>query len=129
MLIIPESQSRQRRIKVATPKTRSPVLPLTLVSASYAPGDAVTLAFDRAIDIDSLDASAIVVRDGQYAFAQFVGGEGATLDGASTVVVPLAMGEGWSDPGVRLSVGANSGIVAADGGTWAGVSDVELPFG
>ena len=117
---------RKRKRVTAT----SPVSPLTLVSATYEPGDSVTLTFDRAIDIDALDAAAVVLMDGEYAFGRFVGSAGASLASATTVVVPLTMGEGWLTAGVRLTVSAANGIVASeDGAAWAGVTELELPFG
>jgi hypothetical protein len=51
------------------------------------------------------------------------------LSDPQTVNVYLVITGPYSEPNVLLSATENSGIVAADdGGTWAGVTDVPLPY-
>jgi hypothetical protein len=53
----------------------------------------------------------------------------ATLFTPQTVQVPLVSGVLYFGAGTRLSAPATTGIVAADdGGAWAGVSNLVLPF-
>ena len=102
---------------------------LVLVSANYIfEYQFVELMFDRAINVDGLVASQIQVYDG--AFAQNVfNGDAGTLLAPDRVRVTLVPVEEWISPDVELTAGAGSGIVAVDdGGTWAGVIDLELPF-
>jgi hypothetical protein len=43
--------------------------------------------------------------------------------------VPLVISHGSSGPGTELTATSATGIVAVDdGGTWAGVSDLSMPF-
>ena len=47
----------------------------------------------------------------------------------TTLVMSVTDIEPFTDPVVLLNVAANNGIVAVDdGGTWAGVSDLPVPF-
>ena len=116
---------RKRKPGAAAPN----LLPLTLVAAVYEGGAAVTLTFDRAIDIAGLDGSSATVDDGVFGLSQYAGTAAATLQSPTSVQIELsAIGE-WTGPDVRLNVGTGNGIVAVnDGGTWGGVSDLELPF-
>ncbi len=102
--------------------------PPVLTSATYETDAAVTLTFDRPVDISGILASFIVVDDGQFTNTRYEGG-GAELAGAASVwieLVPIGAASGGT---VRLMAGAGNGIVAtADGAAWAGVSDVALPF-
>ena len=119
------SGSKRRRTQPTPP---TPVA-LVLVSAIYDAGAAVTLTFDRAIDIAGLDGSVIIVEDGVSSQFRYAGTAGATLLAPATVQIELAGVEEFVGPDVRLNVGITNGIVAIDdGGTWLGASDVELPF-
>jgi hypothetical protein len=114
-----------RRPRVSTP---TPVA-LTLVAASYSTGAWVRLTFDRAVDITAINVAAITVNDDPSDEA-YVGTGVATLFAPETVQVPLVISHGASGPGTELTATNATGIVAVDdGGTWAGVSDVSLPFG
>ena len=128
MLIIPflPSFARRKRASVSAP---TPPVALTLVSASYQEKEWVRLTFDRAIDISSLDPTQIVIDDDQFSGWKLGGQSGSTLVDPVTVQVPLDRIDNSSEAGVHLFVSATSGIVASDdGGTWAGVSDLALPF-
>jgi hypothetical protein len=108
------------------------VEPLTLVSAVY-DGDVelvLTLTFSRAIDVDAIDGAAIIVNDPGAMLDQLIGTGGATLEGPATVRIGLVTQSVPPVPGaVTLTAGAGNGIVASDGGAWAGVTAVTLPFG
>jgi hypothetical protein len=103
---------------------------LTLVQATY-PTDVVgsiDLKFDRAINIDGLDGTQIIVKDGvisglvnDVAFGE--------LRDPQTVRLYLEGIEDYSIPNELLTATGASGIVAVDdGGTWAGVSELPLPY-
>jgi len=124
-MLIPTFKKYRKR----PPRTRgtSSAAPpgLTLVSAAYDGGDSsVILTFDRAVDISAFDGSAISLVSGTTLF----GGTTAALDGDAIVEITLVPIGSASGP-LRLSATASSGIVAVDdGGTWAGCSDMGLPF-
>jgi hypothetical protein len=129
MLIIPRIPFRRQRSK--QPAQRAPGVALNLTKGVFFDAEpAVELTFDRAIDIASINPSAIQVNDDEITGNLFAGTSGATLANASTVHLPLTV-IGVSEGGrVLLSATDASGIEAMDdGGTWAGVSDLELPFG
>ena len=132
MLITPPSKFRKNR-KAAKQEAVAPSPPpgaaLNLVSAEYSTfaGPVLTLTFDRAIDISSLDGTAIVVSDGD-ALGETLNATGsAVLVSAAVVRFELVNIDTCKDEGDYLNASAASGIVAVDdGGTWAGVSEYEL---
>ena len=106
-----------------------PPAALTLVAATYLEKEWVQLTFDRAIDIAAIDPTQIVIDDDQFSGWKLGGLSGATLVDPVTVQVPLDRIDNSSEAGVHLFATASSGIVASDdGGTWAGVSELALPF-
>jgi hypothetical protein len=126
MLSTPPSKYKHR----GHPLRRGPGAPaaLTLVAATYGTGAWVRLTFDRAVDIAAISVAAITVNDDPSDEA-YVGSDVATLFAPQTVQVPLVIQHGASGPGTELSATNASGIVAVDdGGTWAGVTDLALPF-
>jgi hypothetical protein len=117
---------RRRRPR---PRRKPPGAPaaLTLVAATYDPGTSVTLTFDRAVSAAALDASQISVYDAAGT-GWFYSGTGAGVVAGNSVTVTLLENEGAEGP-TRVTATALTGIVAVDdGGTWAGVTDLELPF-
>ena len=127
MLIIPAIPVRRIH------KTRPPVVPaaaLTLVSATYdIETESVILTFDRAVDASAYDPAAITVQDGVYAGGSFVGSGPATVVNPTTIQVFLEQIGSPTVNDVELWATAGTGIVAVDdGGTWAGVTAVVLPF-
>ena len=104
---------------------------LMLVQAVYptdTPGS-IDLKFDRAINIDAFDGSQVIVKDGLILTAYCDCSGPAELRDPQTVRLFLVNIEDYFEPNPWLDAAAASGIVAEDdGGTWAGVTDVELPF-
>lgn len=120
MIIVPPLPFLRRR-------KSAPTL-LTLVSASYSSGAWVRLTFDRNVNIAGIHVAAITVNDDPSDEA-YVGSGAATLFAPQTVQVPLVILHGSSGPGTELTATNATGIVAADdGGTWAGVTSLSLPF-
>jgi hypothetical protein len=123
----PRRKRRRGRARASSPPT--PPVALNLVSATYEEVVSVSLTFDRPIDIAGLDGAQITVDDGAVAGILYAATGVATLTDPQTVRIELVEVGVSGDPGTRLNASAASGIVAVgDGGTWAGVSDVELPF-
>ncbi|HEV2296749.1 MAG TPA: hypothetical protein VGR35_23105 [Tepidisphaeraceae bacterium] len=88
----------------------------------------VTLTFDRAIDVAGLVGSAIVVEDA---------GAGLRFEatGLVTIIDPQTVRIGLGETGPSgtaentLTASGGTGIVAVDdGGMWAGVTELVLPF-
>jgi hypothetical protein len=112
------------------PPPAPPLQTLVLVEAIYDEGSlTLFLTFDRAVDASAFVAGQVTVIDGVFNATKFGG------VGAATILSPTQIGVAleWVDdaePGViTLSASALTGIVAVDdGGTWAGVSDVGLPY-
>jgi hypothetical protein len=133
--MLPTFQPRppiRRRVRVEEPPD-APVPPpaaLTLVAAAYDSDDfSVLLTFDRAVDASGLDAAAITLQDGEFAVGGFVGSGPATVVNPATIRVFLEEIGGPTVPDVELTATAATGLVAADdGGTWAGVTGLVLPF-
>lgn len=117
----------RRRRSVTTP---APPAALTLVSATYdIETESVTLVFDRAVDASAYDPAAITVQDGEFAGGLFVGSGPASVVNPTTIQVFLEEIGSPTVSDVELSATAATGIVAVDdGGTWAGVTNVVLPF-
>jgi hypothetical protein len=110
-----------------------PVVPLVLVTAEFdagaVPAPTVTLAFDRAIDIAGLVGGAITVDDGPGSGTRWEATLTATMLDPQTVRIDMLDVEPSASAAVLLDATAGNGIVAVDdGGTWGGVSELELPF-
>ena len=101
-----------------------------MLSAAYDSGEpALWLVFDRAVNIAAINTAAFILEDAQFNNFRYDGGGGAELTGPETLKVLLVEVDNASGSGVKLSVAAGNGVVAVDdGGTWAGVSDLALPF-
>src|SRR4051812_30058406 len=127
MIIVPPLPFTPKRKRV---QFGPPPVALALVSAQYhEEQEWVRLGFDRAIDIAALDPTQVVVDDDDFTGNRLAGVAGATLVNPTTVQVPLDRISSASESNVHLIASATSGIVAVnDGGTWAGASDVALPF-
>ena len=111
--------------------TKAPPAALTLTAASAAISDdsaSVTLQFDRAIDVSSMDVTAIEV--GTISTAQLYQGTDAPIVvNSRTVTVNLVAIDSYEETNVKLFASDASGIVAVnDGGMWAGTGGLNLPF-
>ena len=117
----------RKRHSVMTP---APPAALTLASATYdIETESVILSFDRAVDASAYDPAAITVQDGEFAAGLFVGSGPAEVVNPTTIQVFLEQIGSPTVPDVELSATALTGIVATDdGGTWAGVTNLVLPF-
>ena len=104
--------------------------PLTLVAATFNAGDLVlTLTFDRAIDLSGIVVDQFLVFDGNLSVEW--GGTGGDLSQPTPESMAMVMIENapYEGEGLTLTVSPTNGIVAAgDGGAFAGVSNVPLPF-
>src|SRR5688500_15821280 len=85
-------RGKARRAPAAPPE---PIGPLTLVSATYEAALWVTLTFDRAIDLDGLVGSEIVVYDGEAAMLVYTGTGAVSQPSPETVRVALVAGDDW----------------------------------
>ena len=87
------------------------------------------LTFDRAINIAALDGTQITIDDAAISATLYdASGSALLLTPASVRMDVNAIGPS-SGAGTTLNATAMTGIVAVDdGGAWAGVADVELPF-
>ena len=126
--IIPAKRRVRRKRKGAT-STWAPAA-LSLVAAEYASSGFLSLWFDRAIDVTALAGGQIVIVDPLLNNLAYTATGGVTeLDGP---MVKIALDStGPSGPGidVLMTAGAATGIVAVDdGGAWAGVTNLVLPF-
>jgi hypothetical protein len=100
-----------------------------LVSASYDVGTSVRLTFDRAINIAGLNGLAFTVDDAADSGNAYSGGGGGVMAGANAVDIFLVDPTPPSGAGTTLTATAANGIVAVDdGGVWAGVVGMALPF-
>ena len=128
--IVPSQRRVRRKRRAAAPSTPTPPAALTLVSATYdIETESVVLAFDRAVDASGYDPAAITVQDGEFAAGLFVGSGPAEVVNPTTIQVFLEQIGSPTVSDVELSATALTGIVATDdGGTWAGVTNLVLPF-
>jgi hypothetical protein len=103
---------------------------LTLVQATYptAVYGSIDLKFDRAINIDALDGTQVLVKDG--VISGFINDIAvAELLDEQTVRMYLQGLTEYTEPNQLLSASASTGIVAIDdGGIWPGVTDLVLPW-
>lgn len=108
-------------------RAKKPAL-LTLQSATFNEGGFVRLTFDRPVNIAAMVVTSVVVEDGDTG-DRFQGSGTPMLFSPTTVQVNLTSTGPTPVPDTRLTAGATTGLAAADGGgTWAGVSNVPLPF-
>jgi hypothetical protein len=123
---------RKRAARTSRRAAKAAPAALTLVEAEFTyvgPGGALTLVFDRAIDITAFVPSAITVQDPSGSGFGFAGTGVVDTPDAQTVVVEMGStgtAEGTLDV---VTATAGTGIVAVDdGGTWGGASGLGLPY-
>jgi hypothetical protein len=103
---------------------------LTLTAAAF-DNDSVTLTLtiDRAIDIEGIVVGGDILVDDGAITASLYQANGATLVGPTSVTFELTGIGDSTQSTTTLTATGGTGIVAEDnGGTWAGVTDLELPF-
>ena len=122
MLIPTPPIRKSRRVKAKVPATT----PLVLVSGVYNSAASVVLTFDRPIAISALSGAAFVVNDNVDVGEKFEGSGTGSLLSPTTVEIAIVPAGGPSGSGITLTASAANGIVAVDGGTWAGVTDFAL---
>ena len=138
MASLPTILPRKRRVgRKRHEATAAAALPMTgpvLIAASYdVLIPSLTLTFDRAVALTGegggfLNPETITVHDGVNGIEQFNTPD-ASGAGTMTLVVSLFSNGPWVGSGVTMTCGAGTGIVDADGAAWAGVTNLELPFG
>ena len=126
---VPKFRKRHKPLKAKGSPSPSPAA-LVLVSAAYDEvGATLALTFDRAVDASGLDAAQLIVLDGTFNATKFGGIGPASVLSPTSISVALE----WVDDAplgpVMLDASALTGIVAVDdGGTWAGVMELGLPY-
>ena len=89
----------------------------------------LTLVFDRAVNIDFFDGSAVLVYDGSITAQTYDGTSGAVLSDPVTIVVTLTAEDPYVAADVTMTASIGAGIVSADGGLpWVGCTNLVLPF-
>jgi hypothetical protein len=118
----------RRRAGVAKPRKAPQTL--VLVSASYDDTiPMVFLTFDRAVNASALVVAAVTVNDGSIAPGLYGGDGPPGIESPTTISIALARLSDTPVGPVTLSASALTGLKAVDdGGTWAGVSELGLPF-
>lgn len=100
-----------------------------LVGVEYIEAYLVMLHFDRPVNIEHAVPAAITVDDGQQAHQRFEGISASEVE-PEIVQIGLSAPTGASTQDqILLSATAGTGITSTDGGAWAGVTDVAIPFG
>ncbi len=119
---------RGRRTKKPIIAPMVPVVGLNLVSAVYSEAPSITLSFNQPIDIAGLVYGAIIVTDGAVGVWWVNSLPGVLID-PQTVQMTLVEVKEFVGAGVHLTAPGTTGIVAVNGGgTWGGVTELELPF-
>ncbi|HEY0008775.1 MAG TPA: hypothetical protein VGB55_08635 [Tepidisphaeraceae bacterium] len=102
--------------------------PPVLVGVAYESAGAMQLQFDRAVNVGAANTTKIVVSDATLGQTLRGTGPVGQQSGDDAIVFLETVGPS-EGPGVRLTAGAETGIVATGGGgAWAGVNGVEIPF-
>ena len=103
---------------------------LVLVSANYDETvPLLSLVFDRAIDASLFVAAQVMVSDGSFNMSVYGGVGPAIVEAPERISVALVRLSDAPLAPTTLTASALTGIVAVDdGGTWAGVSELGLPF-
>jgi hypothetical protein len=126
MVIIPPIPVR--RVRKTTPP--APAQTLVLVSANYDETvPLLSLVFDRAIDASLFVAAQVIVSDGSFNMSVYGGVGPAIVEAPERISVALVRLSDAPLAPTTLTASALTGLTAVDdGGTWAGVSELGLPF-
>ena len=126
--LIPAPRRRRSTRKRPTVTKLPPVAGPVLVGVAYESEGAMQLQFDRAVDVSGADTTKIVVSDATLGQTLRGTGPAGQQSGDDAIVFLEPIGPSVGT-GVRLSASVGNGIVAVDnGGAWAGVNGVEIPF-
>jgi hypothetical protein len=127
LLPAPPLYPRNRKPRVKAAKPAPVVTGPVLVSATFE-GNALTLAFDRAIDAAGLVPEQLVILDGP-SLVEWVGTIAFEQPTPDSLTVTMIENAEFAGEGVTLNAGGGAGIVAAVGSAaWDGVVGLELPF-
>lgn len=123
----PIRKSRGRPIKTAG-RTPGPPAALTLVAATYdSVHHVVDLTFDRAVSVAGADPNQFLVDEASG--DRYRGSGAPTLIAPAVVRVTLAPSGPVIVPETVLIAGPDTHLAAVDdGGTWAGVTNLVLPY-
>jgi hypothetical protein len=111
------------------PRPAPPVLVAAELVFDPVTGDpCARLAFDRAIDVSRIAPAQVTVDDAAGAGWSYAGSGVASRPDAKTVVIALVQTGGAEGPTVLHATAATGIVAAEDGGAWAGVASVELPY-
>src|SRR5262249_49694777 len=125
-MLLPTTPKTPRRSRRARRHGRA----LVLVEVIYSHVDfLLELAFDRAIDISRFDGSQFTITDGVHNHQQYSGETPPDVLDPTRISITLDAVGAYAPTDLKLSATAMTGIKAVDdGGTWAGVTDLNLPF-
>jgi hypothetical protein len=129
MLIPLPPKSHRRRVRLKATAANPPPTALTLVEASFDTVDGVylRLTFDRAIDASGLNGSAIQLGVNEFGYLYDATGP-FEMYAPETINILMVQIGGYEGDDI-LNATSASGIVAVDdGGAWAGVTDITLPY-
>ena len=119
---------RKPRPKIRPARQSSPPA-LTLVSAFTVGEDQLRLVFDREVDAAGLVANQITVNVPSGSGWLYVGQDLQDQPDPESIVIGLLQQGPATGTLDWMSATAGTGIVAVDdGGTWAGVTQIPLPF-
>ena len=127
---VPPIYRKRRGRAKASGANPTPPLALTLVEASFATDDyvSVRLTFDRAVDATGIDGTQITLGVNEFGYLYNATGAVVVLDPQTIEITCVQIG-GFEGEQSVLNATALSGIVAVDdGGAWAGVNDLALPY-
>jgi len=130
MIKPPPIPFRGRKLHRAQGTAPAPPAALVLVEASYGVDEDIRLrlTFDRPIDSAGINGTQITVGIAEYGYLYNATGTVYVIDPATIDIILVQIG-GYEGEADELSATALSGIVAYDdGGTWAGVTDLALPW-
>lgn len=131
MLIVNYTPPRWRKNESLYLPLPAPSAGPVLVAAAYdVEGRQLTLVFDRDVQLNGLEPSAITVADSEFTGLHLVVTGTPQREDNATVTFALFANNESFETGVILTAEATNGIAAVDGGeTWEGVSGLSLPFG
>jgi hypothetical protein len=103
---------------------------LVLVAAYFDADSAeARLTFDRPVNSEGYVAYSLSVKDGEFTGYEYDGVAAMDQTAPNKVAIGMDIYDTYGGGGVLLTASSATGIVAVDdGGTWAGATDLALPF-